>query len=147
MLARLHLLGRGITRPHYAATTTPTGRRRRRGRCCVAEQRELCSEAVRVHAASASPPLPIPSLKQRAGGAMKKSCFGFGGSRVAKRMSERAPTPDVCVFCDIARRAPTSTTSLLYAVPYLDHPRWHLRSSCHFWLCWLTTGSPSLCAG
>ncbi|GJN02219.1 hypothetical protein PR202_ga19549 [Eleusine coracana subsp. coracana] len=47
---------------------------------------------------------------------MKKSvCFGLGGSRFAKRMSERAPMVDGCVFCDIARRTPTSTTSLLYA--------------------------------
>nr|CAB3487776.1 unnamed protein product [Digitaria exilis] len=45
---------------------------------------------------------------------MRKT-FCFGGSRVAKRMSERAPMVDGCVFCDIARRAPTSTTALLYS--------------------------------
>ncbi|TVU15054.1 hypothetical protein EJB05_38556 [Eragrostis curvula] len=44
-----------------------------------------------------------------------KQSFCFGRSRVAKRMSERVPMADGCVFCDIARRAPTSTTSLLYA--------------------------------
>ncbi|KAG2573601.1 hypothetical protein PVAP13_7KG265900 [Panicum virgatum] len=30
-------------------------------------------------------------------------------------MSERAPMADGCVFCDIARRAPNSTTALLYS--------------------------------
>ncbi|XP_062226273.1 bifunctional adenosine 5'-phosphosulfate phosphorylase/adenylylsulfatase HINT4 [Phragmites australis] len=45
---------------------------------------------------------------------MKKS-FCFGGSRVANRMSERTPMADGCMFCGIARRAPTSTTALLYA--------------------------------
>ncbi|KAF8702833.1 hypothetical protein HU200_032667 [Digitaria exilis] len=45
---------------------------------------------------------------------MRKT-FCFGGSRVAKRMSERAPMVDGCVFCDIARRAPTSTTALLFS--------------------------------
>ncbi|KAJ1272028.1 hypothetical protein BS78_06G171700 [Paspalum vaginatum] len=45
---------------------------------------------------------------------MRKT-FCFGGGRVAKRMSERAPMADGCVFCDIARRAPTSTAALLYS--------------------------------
>jgi hypothetical protein len=38
---------------------------------------------------------------------------------------------DGCVFCDIARRAPTSTTALLYSVPYRC-PVYHLRSSAAF---------------
>ncbi|EES12562.1 hypothetical protein BDA96_06G176700 [Sorghum bicolor] len=45
---------------------------------------------------------------------MRKT-FCFGGSRLARRMSERAPMVDGCVFCDIARRGPTSTTALLYS--------------------------------
>ncbi|KAG2567682.1 bifunctional adenosine 5'-phosphosulfate phosphorylase/adenylylsulfatase HINT4-like [Panicum virgatum] len=44
-----------------------------------------------------------------------RQTFCFGGSRVARRMSERAPMADGCVFCDIARRAPSSTTALLYS--------------------------------
>ncbi|KAL6903427.1 hypothetical protein ACP4OV_004240 [Aristida adscensionis] len=44
-----------------------------------------------------------------------KGSFCFRRGRVAKRMSERAPVADGCVFCEIARRAPTSTTALLYS--------------------------------
>ncbi|GJN26886.1 hypothetical protein PR202_gb14853 [Eleusine coracana subsp. coracana] len=82
------------------------------------KQNSGSSEAVKSTPRRRVPCLRIPSLKQPAGGAMNRSvCFGLGGSRFAKRMSERAPLVDGCVFCDIARRAPTSTTSLLYAVP------------------------------
>ncbi|RLM64515.1 hypothetical protein C2845_PM16G15040 [Panicum miliaceum] len=56
-----------------------------------------------------------------------RQTFCFGGSRVARRMSERAPMADGCVFCDIARRALTSTTALLYSVPY--HCPHHHRGS------------------
>ncbi|KQJ83793.1 bifunctional adenosine 5'-phosphosulfate phosphorylase/adenylylsulfatase HINT4 isoform X2 [Brachypodium distachyon] len=44
---------------------------------------------------------------------MKSFCFR---GPAAKRM-ERTPMADSCVFCDIAYRAPASTTDLLYSVP------------------------------
>ncbi|KAL6652319.1 hypothetical protein ACP70R_011244 [Stipagrostis hirtigluma subsp. patula] len=44
-----------------------------------------------------------------------KGSFCFRRGPVAKRMSERAPVAEGCVFCDIASRAPTSTTTLLYS--------------------------------
>jgi phage terminase large subunit-like protein len=42
-----------------------------------------------------------------------KNLFCFRG-----RAAKRAPMADWCVFCDIAGRAPGSTTALLYSVPY-----------------------------
>ncbi|AQK45078.1 aprataxin [Zea mays] len=45
---------------------------------------------------------------------MRKT-FCFGGRRVARKMSERAPMVDGCVFCEIVRGAPASTTALLYS--------------------------------
>ncbi|KAE8785081.1 histidine triad nucleotide-binding protein 3 [Hordeum vulgare] len=60
---------------------------------------------------------------------MKKS-FCFRGS--AAKRAGRTPMADWCVFCDIARRAPASTTALLYSVPYTapltfsDLKPWHL---------------------
>lgn len=58
---------------------------------------------------------------------MRKT-FCFGGRRVARKMSERAPMVDGCVFCEIVRGAPASTTALLYSVPY-HCLTYHLRSS------------------
>jgi hypothetical protein len=80
---------------------------------------------------------------QPAGGAMRKT-FCFGGSRFAKRMSERATMADGCVFCDIARRAPTSTTALLYSVPY--HCPYHHRSALAAQIVNLPFCYPLLCA-